>query len=208
MDLNPKDDKAAFMAGLASVFALAVEAQKRTATHPDANDATHFLEWCGPVHASLAACDNLGNTNAHAQQPLTDAAMLSLTTAAWLLGRDGAKMPAQEPVEELLSMLRDFQDEILSANDEQAIDRELGLYLLEHVQRMITAILLVRVKGTAGLREAVEIGHGGAFYWTATRGREPFIDRLWEKATKVATVATLATSGVAIAPGVMGALPG
>jgi len=172
--------------------------------YPDAMTAGPFLAWVEPVQAALYTAHNLADTTTRAQNSLSEAVMTSLDFSVWLLSRDGRHMPTSEQYNELLALLSAFEDTLIAGD----LDEDLRLYLLEHTRRMRDAIRLVQVRGGSALRDAAEFGMGGAVFWSKTRGREPFIDRFWDISTKVATIAQLATTGVAIAPGVMGALPG
>lgn len=192
------------LAHMAAAFALSQEILNRVAGNPAVQEAPHFFDWVEPVNACLAHSLNMGTPVSSSVQPPTDAVMTSLSFTAWLLGQDGRRMPTAEQVADVMALLRELEDEV----GEGDMHEELRLYLLEHIRRMQAAVRLVDLRGADALRDAAEAGMGGAVFWAKTEGRDPWTERLWEAATKVATVAQLATTGVAIGAGTLGALPG
>lgn len=199
------DDMAVFFQRFAAVADLPGQISERLTRHPDAASAPHLMDWWEPVHQSLAQIRAGANANVNATQPLTDAVMASLAFVGWIIRTDAGRQPTEDEVAELLSVLDQFEQQVIDAED---IASDLRLYLLEHTRQMRTSILLVKVKGADALRDAAETGFGGAVFWITAEQKDPFVERLWAVATKVATVAQLATTGVAIGAGALPALPG
>ncbi len=189
---------------LASVSALPFEVARLLEQHPTASTAPHIWDWAKPVGQCLEQHYNLSQATQGATKYLSDGAMYSLSFAGWLLGQDGRRMPAEEETQNLVDMLQELEEAVLQPD----VDGELRLYLLEHIRGMHNAIRLVQVRGADALRDAAETGLGGGLFWVATRTRNPLVDRLWDIGGKAATVAQLLTTGVAIAPAVLRALPG
>lgn len=188
---------------LSQVAILPAQTVARLKSHPDVNEAPHFMDWHEPVLAVMSQT-SLANSTEHASQHLTDAVLTSLSFAGWVLGRDGRRLPSEEQLDELVVALNEFEQQVMAGD----LLPDLRLYLLEHIQQMRVAVRLVQVKGGDGLREAAERGMGGAVLWAYEQGRTPLVDRLWEVAIKIATVAQLATTGVAISAAGFPALPG
>lgn len=201
----PKDDTSQLFEELSAVHYLHTHALALLEDHPDASDGPHFTTWSAPVLTALGQSRNLSNTAQHAQQYLTEAVLLSLSAAGWLLGRDGHRMPTDQHVGDLITMLNQFEERIL----QEDVEDDLRLFLLAHLAAMRTAIRLVQIQGVDALRDAAEKGMGAAVYWLTTTGtKPPLIERMWEVAHKIATVAQITTTGVMIVSTTVPALPG
>jgi hypothetical protein len=197
-------DLGVLMPRLGAVHQLPTQILMALQNHPETANEPVFTEWVEPVKQALDGSLSLsaGLENVLRQYD-SGAALTSLASVAFVLGRDGRRMPPEDQLADLLQQVRDFEAALM----EEGIDERLRAFLLEHVRLMEHAIRMVRVRGNDALRDVAEQGLGAVLFATQEHGKDPLLRRMWSLTEKFAVLAGVGSGGIAIAQAVQAALP-